>query len=321
MSVLVTGGAGFIGSHVCERLLEKETSIVVVDSFDPFYDPAIKHRNLENVLASGCVRLVIADICDRSAVEAGIGEEKIDAIIHLAARAGVRPSLDRPDAYVRANVEGTVSMLEIARNRGIRAFVMGSSSSVYGDSTPVPFSEEVPAANPISPYAATKRAAELLCHTYAHLYGLSVVCLRLFTVYGPRQRPDLAIHKFARLMTDGKPIPFFGDGDTERDYTYVGDIVDGIEAALSWACSAAPGAFETVNLGENTTTSLARLVELLSLELGVPATLNRMPAQPGDVQRTFASIEKARALLGYNPQTPMEEGIRRFAEWFRQQPA
>jgi len=320
VSVLVTGGAGFIGSHVCERLLKGGQSIVIVDSFDPFYDPAIKHRNLETVLASGCARLVIADICDRDAVEEGIGEDKIDAIIHLAARAGVRPSLKRPDDYVRTNVEGTVSLLEIARRRGIRPFVMGSSSSVYGDSTPVPFSEDVPAANPISPYAATKRAAELLCHTYAHLYGLSVVCLRLFTVYGPRQRPDLAIHKFARLMLAGKPIPFFGDGATERDYTYVDDIVNGIEAAASWASGAAPGAFETVNLGENTTTSLARLVEMLSEELGVTATLDRLPSQPGDVQRTFASVDKARALLGYNPQTPMKEGIRRFVEWFRQQP-
>ena len=321
MSILVTGGAGFIGSHVCERLLSGGHSIVVVDSFDPFYDPAIKHRNLEKVLSSGCVRLVIADICNREAVEAGIGEETIEAIVHLAARAGVRPSLENPDAYVRTNVEGTVSMLELARRRGIRPFVMGSSSSVYGDSTPVPFSEDVAAANPISPYAATKRAGELLCHTYAHLYGLSVICLRLFTVYGPRQRPDLAIHKFARLMTAGKPIPFFGDGETERDYTYIDDIVDGIESAVKWAESAAPGSFEAVNLGENTTTSLAHLVDMLSAELGVKATLDRMPSQPGDVQRTFASVDKAHALLGYNPRTPMKEGIRRFAEWFRQQPA
>jgi len=320
VSVLVTGGAGFIGSHVSERLVERGESVVVVDSFDPFYDPAVKHRNLETVLASGCVRLVIADICDREAVEQGIGEENIDAVIHLAARAGVRPSLERPHDYVRTNVEGTVSMLELARRRGIRAFVMGSSSSVYGDSTPVPFSEQEPASSPISPYAATKRAGELLCHTYAHLYGLSVICLRLFTVYGPRQRPDLAIHKFARLMTAGKPIPFFGDGQTERDYTYVDDIVNGIEAAVSWSRSAAPGAFETVNLGESTTTSLAHLVDMLSGELGVTPSFSRLPSQPGDVQRTFASVDKARELLGYNPQTPMEEGIRRFVEWFRRQP-
>jgi Nucleoside-diphosphate-sugar epimerases len=237
VKVLVTGGAGFIGSHVSERLISKGNEVVIVDSFDPFYDPAIKHRNIEKVLASGCARLVVADICSREGLDEALGDEQFDAIIHLAARAGVRPSLDRPHEYVRANVEGTVSMLEIARQRDVRAFVMGSSSSVYGDSTPVPFSEDEPAANPISPYAATKRAAELLGHTYAHLYGLSVICLRFFTVYGPRQRPDLAIHKFARLMTEGRSIPFFGDGGTERDYTYVDDIVDGVDGALEWAAN------------------------------------------------------------------------------------
>ncbi len=320
MTVLVTGGAGFIGSHLCDRLVAKGQAIVIVDSFDPFYDSAIKHRNIENVLESGDARLIIADICDRGAVEDGLGEEKIDAVIHLAARAGVRPSLENPEAYVRTNVEGTAAILEIARRRGIRSFVFGSSSSVYGDSTPVPFSEDQPATTPISPYAATKRAGELLCHTYAHLYGLSVMCLRFFTVYGPRQRPDLAIHKFARLMSTGKSIPFYGNGDTERDYTYVDDIIDGVEGALRWTQSADAGAFETVNLGENTTTSLARLVEMLSSELGVTATLDRMPPQPGDVQRTFASVDKARRVLGYNPGTTMDEGIRRFVEWFRQQP-
>ena len=320
MKVLVTGGAGFIGSHVCERLVSKGHGVVIVDSFDPFYDPAIKHRNIETVLTSGCARLVVADICNRDGLEQAIDVDQFDAIIHLAARAGVRPSLERPDEYVRTNVEGTVSMLEIARRRGIRAFVMGSSSSVYGDATPVPFSEDEPAASPISPYAATKRAGELLGHTYAHLYGMSVICLRLFTVYGPRQRPDLAIHKFARLMASGKSIPFFGDGESERDYTYVSDIVDGIEGALTWATNAVPGAFEVVNLGENTTTSLARLVEMLSAELGVTPTLDRMPPQPGDVQRTFANVDKAKSLLGYNPGMPMAEGIRRFVEWFRQQP-
>jgi UDP-glucuronate 4-epimerase len=295
--------------------------VVIVDSFDPFYDPAIKHRNVAGALASGRACVIEADIADNQAIDAAAGDETIDAVIHLAARAGVRRSLDKPGAYVRTNVEGTVSMLEFARRRGIRPFVMGSSSSVYGDNTPVPFSEDVPAANPISPYAATKRAAELLCHTYAHLYGLSVMCLRLFTVYGPRQRPDLPIHKFAKLMSAGRSIPFYGDGSTERDYTYVSDIVDGIEGALKWTVAAEPGAFETVNLGENTTTSLSLLVEMLSAELGVEARLERLPVQPGDVERTFASIDKARALIGYDPCTPMEEGVHRFAEWFRQQPA
>jgi Nucleoside-diphosphate-sugar epimerases len=318
---VVTGGAGFIGSHLCDRLTARGHEVIIIDSLDPFYDPAIKRRNVAAALASGHAILVEADISDQATIEAAVGNVEIDAVIHLAARAGVRPSLDRPAAYVRANVEGTASMLEFARRRGIRPFVMGSSSSVYGDDTPVPFTEDAPAVNPISPYAATKRAAELMCHTYAHLYGLSVMCVRLFTVYGPRQRPDLAIHKFAQLMSAGRDIPFYGDGSTERDYTYVGDIVDGIEGALKWTMSAVPGAFEAVNLAENTPTSLSQLVEMLAEELDVEPRLDHLPAQPGDVARTFASIEKARALIGYDPCTTMEEGIHRFAEWFRQQPA
>jgi UDP-glucuronate 4-epimerase len=318
--VLVTGGAGFIGSHVCDRLVDRGDDVVIVDSFDPFYPEEIKRRNIEALLASDKVRLVEADVIDSPALAAALGNQKIDAIIHLAARAGVRPSLERPIDYARTNVEGTLVLLELARSNNIRPFVFGSSSSVYGDSTPVPFSEAVAAAEPISPYAATKRAAELVCRSHAHLYGLTVVCLRLFTVYGPRQRPDLAIHKFARLMSQGKPIPFFGDGGTERDYTYVGDIVHGIESALDWAVAAKPGQYEIVNLGEHETTSLSRLVEMIAAELGVKAVIDRKPVQPGDVQRTFASIEKARTLLGYNPRTSMEEGIREFVRWFRDQP-
>ncbi|HEU4877853.1 MAG TPA: NAD-dependent epimerase/dehydratase family protein [Gemmatimonadaceae bacterium] len=321
MKVLVTGGAGFIGSHVCERLVARGDEAVILDSFDPFYDPRIKRRNVAGVLASGKARLIEADICDRAAVDAGLGEEAIDAIIHLAARAGVRPSLERPVDYVRTNVEGTLSLLELARARGIRPFVFGSSSSVYGDSTPAPFRESEPANDPISPYAATKRAGELLCNTYVHLYGMSVACVRLFTVYGPRQRPDLAIHKFARLMARSSEIPFYGDGTTERDYTYVDDIVDGIVAALDWTHASAPGTFVTANLGESRTTSLARLVEILASELGVTPIIQRLPAQPGDVQRTFADVSKARELFGYDPATTMEEGIRRFADWFRAQPS
>lgn len=316
----MTGGAGFIGSHVSERLVQRGDDVVILDSFDPFYDPAIKRRNIASLIDGGAARLVEGDISDSVAIEKAIGTDRIDAIIHLAARAGVRPSLERPLDYVRTNVEGTTSMLELARSRGIRPFVFGSSSSVYGDSTPVPFMESEPATDPISPYAATKRSAELLCRSHAHLYGLTVVCLRLFTVYGPRQRPDLAIHKFARLMSQGKPIPFFGDGSTARDYTYVADIVQGIEAALDWAAKGESGAFEIINLGESETTSLSRLVELIAGELGVEPELQRMPVQPGDVQRTFASIDKARALLGYDPRTSMEEGLRRFVEWFRGQP-
>lgn len=321
MKVLVTGGAGFIGSHLSERLVARGDDIVIVDSFDPYYDPRIKRRNIARVLTSGNARLIEADICDHAAVDAELGDDAIDAIIHLAARAGVRPSLERPLDYVRTNIEGTQSLLEIARARGIRPFVFGSSSSVYGDSTPVPFRESEPANDPISPYAATKRAGELLCNAYAHLYGMSIACVRLFTVYGPRQRPDLAIHKFARLMARGAEIPLYGDGTTERDYTYIDDIVDGLVAALDWCTASAPGTFETANLGESRTTSLARLVEILSAELGVSPRIQRLPEQPGDVQRTFADVSKARELFGYDPATTVEEGIRRFADWFRAQPS
>ena len=319
MRVLVTGGAGFIGSHVCERLAARGDEVVIVDSFDPFYDPSIKRRNIEDLVASNRVELIEADIADSGRIEEALGATPVDAIIHLAARAGVRPSLERPMDYIRTNVEGTQSILDLARRRGTRPFVLGSSSSVYGDSTPVPFSEAAPAVEPISPYAATKRAAELLCHSYAHLYGLTVACLRLFTVYGPRQRPDLAIHKFAELMTRGVEIPVFGDGTTERDYTYVGDIVQGIEGALDWSVGAKPALFEIVNLGESQTTSLSRLIDLLSIELGVTPQIKRLPNQPGDVQRTFADVAKARGLLGYDPKTPMEDGIRLFVDWFRAQ--
>lgn len=319
MRVLVTGGAGFIGSHVCERLVERGDHVVIVDSFDRFYDPSVKRRNIAAIAGSPQVRLIEVDIADSAGIDDGLGDDAVDAIIHLAARAGVRPSLERPMDYIRTNVEGTQSILDMARRRGIRPFVMGSSSSVYGDTTPVPFSESEAAVAPISPYAATKRAGELLCHTHAHLYGLSIACLRLFTVYGPRQRPDLAIHKFARLMTDGLEIPVFGDGSTERDYTYVGDIVQGIEAALDWCVAAESASFEIVNLGESQTTSLSRLIEILSEELAITPRLNRLPPQPGDVQRTFADVAKARALFDYDPRTSMEGGIRLFVEWFRNQ--
>ena len=320
MKVLVTGGAGFIGSHVCERLVERGDSVVIVDSFDPFYAPAVKLRNVQAVLAGPRARLIEADISDAAGLETAIGDDSFDAIIHLAARAGVRPSLERPLDYARTNVEGTLSLLELARSRGIRPFIFGSSSSVYGDSTPVPFIESEPASDPISPYAATKRAGELLCRSHSHLFGLTVICLRLFTVYGPRQRPDLAIHKFTRLMSEGRAIPFFGDGSTARDYTYVADIVEGIERALDWATAAPPGAFEIVNLGESQTTSLTQLVALISAALGIQPQLDIQPVQPGDVQRTFASVDKARSLFGYDPRTNMEEGIAKFVEWYRAQP-
>lgn len=323
MKAIVTGGAGFIGSHLCERLLAGGHAVVAVDSFDPFYDPAVKRANLAAASSHPAFRLVEADIAEGEPLVhrlADAGARGADVVVHLAARAGVRPSIDAPLDYARTNVEGTVATLEAARRLGIGRFVFGSSSSVYGDAASVPFREDEPADAPISPYAATKRAGELLCRAWSHLHGLSVVCLRLFTVYGPRQRPDLAIHKFARLMERGEPIPLFGDGGTERDYTYVDDVLQGIEAAIRWT-GRNPGGFETVNLGENDTVTLRRLVDVLSAAMGVAPEIRWLPEQPGDVRRTCADLARARRVLGYDPRTRIEEGIPRFVQWFRAQGA
>jgi UDP-glucuronate 4-epimerase len=321
MCILVTGGAGFIGSHLCERLVSRGDTVVAVDNFDPFYDPAVKHRNLEGLLGHRSFSLVEADIRDLAGVEralraADVGD--IDVIIHLAARAGVRPSIQEPVLYSQVNLDGTAAMLELARRIGVRRFIFGSSSSVYGNNEKVPFSEADAVEHPISPYAATKRAGELLCHTYHHLYEMAVVCLRFFTVYGPRQRPDLAIHKFARLMSDGRPIPMYGDGNTERDYTYIDDCLQGVEGAIEYT-GTHPEAFEIVNLGESRTTTLSRLIELISEAMKVEPEIEHLPLQPGDVQRTFADVARARSLFGYQPTTPIEEGIPRFVEWYRAQ--
>jgi UDP-glucuronate 4-epimerase len=317
VKAIVTGGAGFIGSHLCRRLLDRGDEVVAVDSFDTFYDPAVKRRNVQAFADSPRFTLVEGDVRDPAAL-ASAG--RADVIVHLAARAGVRPSIEQPLLYAQVNVEGTAAVLEHARTAGIPRFVFGSSSSVYGNAERVPFRESDPVDHPISPYAATKRAGELLCHTYHHLFGLSVVCLRFFTVYGPRQRPDLAIHKFARLMLEGRPVPVFGDGSTERDYTYVDDIVQGVEGAIAFTGRGAP-AFEIVNLGESRTTSLSRLVALLGEALGVDPVTERHPPQPGDVARTFADVSRARELLGYRPETPVEQGIPRFVQWLRSEPA
>jgi UDP-glucuronate 4-epimerase len=319
VKVVVTGGAGFIGSHLCERLLAAGHRVACIDSFDPFYDPAVKRRNVAEMLHSDDFRLVEADVRRLEGMRGGLlaaGFAEADVVVHLAARAGVRPSIDQPVAYADVNVAGTAAVLELARALGAKRFVFGSSSSVYGNAAKVPFSESDPVDAPISPYAATKRAGELLCHAHHHLHGASVVCLRFFTVYGPRQRPDLAIHKFARLMAAGLPIPVFGAGDTERDYTYVDDILQGVEAAIAFT-GEHPDAFEIVNLGESQTVSLARLVELLGGAMGVTPVIDRQPMQPGDVKRTFADVSKARSLLGYAPATGVEDGIPRFVEWLR----
>lgn len=312
--ILVTGGAGFIGSHLVERLLaEKSWRVVVVDDFNDFYNPQIKRQNVTAHLVNENYKLVEADIRDRHALETVFDENNFDVIVHLAARAGVRPSLAEPVLYTETNITGTINLLELARQHNVKQFVFGSSSSVYGTNAKVPFNEDDPIRQPISPYAATKAAGELLCHTYTHLYGLRCVCLRFFTVYGARQRPDLAIHKFARLITDGKPIPVFGDGTTRRDYTYVDDIIAGVRAAIDYAASD----YEVINLGESRTVELRELIELLENELGRKAIIDRQPMQPGDVPVTFADIAKAKRILGYNPQTQIEAGIKHFVGWFK----
>ncbi len=313
MNFLVTGGAGFIGSHVCERLLHLGHSVWAFDDLNPFYDPAIKERALRSLHSTGKpFTFVRGDLTDRPSLDALFRGAQFDQIIHLAARAGVRPSLQEPALYQRVNVEGTVHLLEAARSSGVRKITIASSSSVYGVNARVPFSEVDPIFSAISPYAASKLACEALGHVYHHVYGMDVAMLRFFTVYGPRQRPDLAIHKFAQLITQGKPIPVFGDGSTARDYTYVTDTVDGI-----LACTQKEFGFEIFNLGESQTVKLSYLIELIENALGQKAIIDRQSPQPGDVPITFANIAKAQAKLGYHPSVKIEEGIPRFVEWFR----
>jgi UDP-glucuronate 4-epimerase len=337
MNFLVTGGAGFIGSHVCERLLRDGHSVWTFDDLNPFYDPQLKRRNLRDLqslapwnnsvqdaatagspaYSTGRAKpfeFVQGDLTDCAALDALFGSVKFDQIIHLAARAGVRPSLEEPALYQRVNVEGTVNVLEAARKNRVKKIIIASSSSVYGVNSKVPFSETDPIFSAISPYAASKLACEALGHVYHHVYGMDVAMLRLFTVYGPRQRPDLAIRKFATLIHAGKPIPVFGDGSMERDYTYITDTLDGIIA-----CTQKEFGFEIFNLGESQTVKLSRVIELLEAALGKKAVIDRQPQQPGDVPVTFADITKARAKLGYNPQVKIEPGIKLFIDWFRKQ--
>ena len=316
-SILITGGAGFIGSHLVDHLLAEGASrVTVVDNFNDFYDPAIKRMNIAGHLGREDFELVEADICDVRAMHHLFARSRFDCVVHLAARAGVRASLADPLAYEETNVRGTFALLEAARLNKVSQFVLGSSSSVYGVNPKIPFSEDDPVASPISPYAATKIAAEAACFTYSHLYDLRVVCLRFFTVYGARQRPDLAIHKFARLISQRKPIPVFGDGKTGRDYTYIDDIISGVVSAIHYDKSQ----FEVINLGESHAVELGRLIELLEHALGKTAIVDYQPPQPGDVPITCAQIDKARRLLGYNPTTRIEAGIERFVEWFKKQP-
>ncbi|MEO6655836.1 MAG: GDP-mannose 4,6-dehydratase [Pyrinomonadaceae bacterium] len=313
-NILVTGGAGFIGSHLVDRLLsEGDWQITAVDDFNDFYSPEIKHANIAEHLKSPNYRIVDADIRDAVTMAALFMQYEFDVIVHLAARAGVRPSLSEPKLYAETNINGTLNLLELARKHNIKQFVFGSSSSVYGINTKVPFAEDDRIQQPISPYAATKAAGELICHTYSHLYDIRTICLRFFTVYGARQRPDLAIHKFSKLITDGKPIQVFGDGSSRRDYTYIDDIIQGVRASIDYAESI----HEVFNLGESQTVTLAELIELIESSLGKKAVVDRQPWQPGDVPITFADITKSREVLAYNPTTKIQDGIPKFMEWFR----
>jgi UDP-glucuronate 4-epimerase len=311
--ILVTGGAGFIGSHLAERLLERGDRVVVLDNFDPFYDPAVKRRNVSAAASYPDYRLVEGDIRDAGALDGVFSEWPLDAVVHLAARAGVRPSIAEPALYASVNLDGTMQLLEACRRHGVGRFIFGSSSSVYGNNRKVPFSEDDPVDRPISPYAATKKAGEVLCHAHHHLFRMRVACLRFFTVYGPRQRPEMAIHRFARRLLERRQIEQFGDGTSARDYTYISDIVEGIVLALD-RCTE----YHIWNLGGSQTTTLAELIAKIAAGLGVEPRIKRLPAQPGDVERTWADLTRARAELDWSPRVSIDEGIRRFLEWLRE---
>ena len=313
MRILLTGGAGFIGSHVAERLVARGDELVIVDDFNDYYDPQVKRRNAAALQDHAAAEIIEGDIRDGACLDGAFARGPFDVVVHLAARAGVRPSLEDPELYEQVNCLGTLNILKRMRQHEIRRLVFASSSSVYGNSADAPFREDVVIDRPISPYAATKAAGELYAYTYHHLYGIAVNTLRFFTVYGPRQRPDMAIHKFTSLIDRGEPVPFFGDGTTARDYTYYADIVDGVVSAIDTDCG-----FEIFNLGESQTTTLAELIALIEQGLGKTATLKRLPMQPGDVALTYADISKAGRLLNYRPSTPIAAGVTAFIDWYRQ---
>jgi UDP-glucuronate 4-epimerase len=312
--VLVTGAAGFIGSHLTDRLLERGDFVAGLDEFNDYYDPSIKRKNIASALRNERFRLHELDICDESGLRAVFESERPDVVVHLAARAGVRPSLKDPNLYHRVNVIGGQHILDACKDYRPSHLVFASSSSVYGGCKETPFSEDNPVHRPISPYAATKRMNELQGHVYSHVYGLNVTMLRFFTVYGPRQRPDMAIHKFTKAILAGAPLPMFGDGSTRRDYTYIDDIVDGL-----LRCVDRPFRYEIFNLGEHHTTSLRELIDLVAKHCGKAPIIEQQSTQPGDVEITYADISHARELLGYDPQFTMDEGVRRFVEWFRKE--
>ena len=312
MNFLVTGGAGFIGSHVIEKLLTDNHSVVCVDNFDDFYDPSVKRRNLSEASSRDGFRLVEGDIRDQSVLDQCFSGDPVDAVIHLAARAGVRPSLLQPELYYDVNVIGTLRILEMMRKHDVSRMFFASSSSVYGNNSKTPFSETDSVDNPISPYAASKKAGELLCHTYHHLYGFDIHCVRFFTVYGPRQRPEMAIHNFVKRIMNEEPIIMYGDGTSQRDYTYIEDILDGIMKSLAHLKG-----YEIINLGESRTTALSKLVATIENAVEKKAVIQRQPMQPGDVQVTFADITKAKRMLGYQPRCSVEYGVEKFIDWFQ----
>lgn len=314
--MLVTGAAGFIGSHVCEALLGRGESVVGVDNFDPFYARSVKERNLSAVRASPRFRFLEVDVARQAPPL-----EDVSVVVHLAAKPGVRPSLEDPASYSEANVTGTVRVLEAARRAGVARVVLGSSSSVYGDAIPPPFREDAGAVQPISPYGASKRAGELMAHAFAHLYAMQIVCLRFFTVYGPRQRPDLAIHRFTDLIARGQPVRMHGDGSSERDYTYITDCVAGVLSAIDWTArrggpGVGVGVSEPINIGGGARVRLDRLIALIAQSLGREARVERYPDQPGDVRLTAADLGRAERELGYRPRVGIEEGIGQFVRWY-----
>jgi UDP-glucuronate 4-epimerase len=316
MTILVTGGAGFIGSHLCRRLLKEGFKVVCLDNFDNYYDPNIKIKNVEGIAKQfpGQFELITGDIRNHEHLKETLKKNPVDLVIHLAARAGVRPSIAQPLLYEDVNIRGTIVLLEICKEFGIKHFIFASSSSVYGENQRVPFSEKDLDIQPISPYGATKRAGELLCYSYHHLNEMNIACLRIFTAYGPRQRPEMAIHKFTRLIDLGDHIPMFGDGSSRRDYTYIDDLIEGIMAVSNHLKG-----FEIYNLGESQTTSLRELIHLIEEALDKKANVEMLDHQAGDVSVTYADITKAKQRLGYQPKVNMEEGIKRFVEWYQEE--
>lgn len=311
MKILITGGAGFIAFHLARRLREEGHEIALLDNLNDFYNPELKRQNVRDIQREGPASIYQVDILDTANLRRSFEDFRPHAVVHLAAWAGVRPSIEKPSLYAQVNVTGTVHVLDLARQYAVESFMFGSSSSVYGANTKLPFSEEDPIHQPVSPYAATKRAGELLCYTYSHIYSMNITCLRFFTVYGPRQRPEMAVHKFAKLIWEEKEVPIFGNGQTRRDYTYVDDIVSGILAALDLNPR-----YEIFNLGESRTVSLLELISLLEKALGKKSRLTFLPPQPGDMSVTQADISRSQRVLGYQPKTSIEDGIRKFVAWF-----